>query len=229
MNVLTILLRHRLNRALFLSFTFILLSTTVQAATWYVKPSSEIPLRRGQGSRYKIIAILADGTPVTLLSENTTWAKVRLESGKEGWVLKRYLSREKPYKDQITALQAQNNTLKETVATTKQQLQDLTDLHQKTAQDLSAAIAQRDAAKTDYSKLQQDTKDVVATKQALQQTKKQLELLKKRLAALELENTGLKKSSALIWFLAGSGVLLLGLIIGLITGKRNKRRRSSLL
>jgi len=229
MNVLTILLRHRLNRALFLSFTFILLSTTVQAATWYVKPSSEIPLRRGQGSRYKIIAILADGTPVTLLSENNTWAKVRLESGKEGWVLKRYLSREKPYKDQITALQAQNNTLKETVATTKQQLQDLTDLHQKTAQDLSAAIAQRDAAKTDYSKLQQDTKDVVATKQALQQTKKQLELLKKRLAALELENTGLKKSSALIWFLAGSGVLLLGLIIGLITGKRNKRRRSSLL
>jgi len=210
-------------------FLLILLASTARAATWYVKPSAEIPLRRGQGSGYKIIAVLGDGTPVTILSEQNNWARVRLESGKEGWILKRYLGREKPFKDQIADLRAQNAALRETLATTKQQLQDLTDLHQKTAQELSASIAERDAIKAEYARLQQDTRDVVETKQALQQARAQLGELKKRLAELELENTGLKKSSSLMWFLTGSGVLLLGLIIGLITGKRNKRRRSTLL
>jgi SH3 domain protein len=210
-------------------FLLILLASTARAATWYVKPSAEIPLRRGQGSGYKIIAVLGDGTPVTILSEQNNWARVRLESGKEGWILKRYLGREKPYNDQIADLRARNAALQETLTTTKQQLQDLTDLHQKTALELSASIAERDTVKAEYARLQQDTRDVVETKQALQQARAQLGQLKKRLAELELENTGLKKSSALMWFLTGSGVLLLGLIIGLITGKRNKRRRSTLL
>ena len=213
----------------YILFCLILLASTAQAATWYVKPSAEIPLRRGMGSKYKIIAVLGNGTPVTILSEKNNWARVRLKNGKEGWILKRYLGREKPCKEQITDLQAQNEALRETLATTKKQLQDLTDLHQQTAQELSASIAERDTVKTEYSRLRQDTRDVVATKQALQQAQAQLGQLKKRLAELELENTGLKKSSALMWFLTGSGVLLVGLIIGLITGKRNKRRRSTLL
>jgi len=229
MNVSIPLFSFRPSRVFIPALLFILMASTSWAVTLYVKPSAEIPLRRGQGSRYKIIAILAEGTPVTLIAKSNNWARVRLQNGKEGWLLNRYLSREKPYKDQIEALQATNTSLQESLAATRQKLQDLTDLHQKTAQELSATIAMRDAAMADYTKLQQDTRDVVATKQALQRTKKQLAQLKQRLAALELENTGLKKSSALIWFLAGSGVLLLGLIIGLITGKRNKRRRSTLL
>ena len=198
------------------------------AATWYVKPSAEIPLRRGQGSEYKVIAVLADGTPINLISEDDKWAQVRLESGKEGWVLKRYLSREKPYKAQITSLQAENAALRETLATTREKLQALTDLHQKTADELSTTIAASEAIRADYTKLQEETKNVVETKQSLLLAKKQLAQLKKRIAELELENTGLKKSSALIWFLAGSGVLFLGLIIGLISGARNRRRRSLL-
>ena len=39
----------------------------------------------------------------------------------------------------------------------------------------------------------------------------------------------LKNNSSLIWFLAGSGVLLLGLLIGVIAGKKSKKRYSSLL
>jgi SH3 domain protein len=210
-------------------FSLLFLLSTAQAATWYVKPSAEIPLRRGQGTGYKIIAVLADGTPVTLLSEGNKWVRVRLESGKEGWILKRYLSREKPYKDQIADLEAKNATLRQELDATKGQLTELTDLHQKTARELSACIAERDTIRNDFEQLEQDTRDVVATKNELHQARQQLEQLKKRLTALELENTGLKKSSAMMWFLTGSGVLLLGMMIGLITGKRNKRRRSSLL
>ena len=203
--------------------------STVQAATWYVKPSAEIPLRRGQGTGYKIVAVLRDGTPVTLLTDGNEWVRVRLGNGKEGWLLKRYLSREKPWKEQITALQKDNATLQQELTETREQLRQLTELHQNSGQELAACVADRDKAKADYARLEQDTKNVVATKNALQKAQQQLGQLKERMAALELENTGLKKSSAIMWFLTGSGVLLLGLIIGLITGKRNKRRRSTLL
>jgi len=211
-----------------LLFLFLLASTS-QAATWYVKPSSEIPLRRGQGTGYKIVAVLRDGTPVTLLSDGNSWVRVRLQNGKEGWILKRYLSREKPCKEQIITLQESNAMLQQELTTTREELQQLKNQQNKTEQELTACIEERDKARADYARLEQDTKNVVATKNALQKAQQQLGQLKERMAALELENTGLKKSSAIMWFLTGSGVLLLGLIIGLICGKRNRRRRSTLL
>ncbi len=108
-------------------------------------------------------------------------------------------------------------------------MSELATAHHTTEQELTDCLAARDGAKADFLQLQQDTRDVVSTKKELALARKQLEVLKKRLADLQLENTGLKKSSSLIWFLVGAGVLLVGWLIGLITGKRTKKRRSSLL
>ncbi|HHB77510.1 MAG TPA: TIGR04211 family SH3 domain-containing protein [Desulfobulbus sp.] len=215
------------------AFTFALCipatAFSAAAAGWYVKPSAEVPLRRGQGKGYKIIAVVSNGTPVKLISENNEWARIRLASGKEGWLLKRYLSPNKPLKDQVTSLQQKNSQLEEKLGETKSRLNELAAAHHKTEQELTDCFAARDKAKNDFQKLQQDTQDVVSTKKELALARKQLEVLKKRLADLQLENTGLKKSSSLIWFLVGAGVLLVGWLIGLITGKRTKKRRSSLL
>jgi len=117
----------------------------------------------------------------------------------------------------------------EKLGETKSRLDELTIAYHKTEQELTNCLATRDQAKTDFLQLQQDTQDVISTKKELALARKQLEVLKKRLADLQLENTGLKKSSSLIWFLVGAGVLLVGWLIGLITGKRTKKRRSSLL
>ncbi len=213
------------------SFTLSVPTTAFSAAgaDWYVKPSAEIPLRRGQGKEYKIIAVVSNGTPVKLIRENNGWARIRLASGKEGWLLKRYLTPNKPLKDLVTSLQQKNSQLQEKLGETKSRLDELTIAYHKTEQELTNCLAARDQVKADFLQLQQDTQDVISTKKELALARKQLEVLKKRLADLQLENTGLKKSSSLIWFLVGAGVLLLGWLIGLITGKRTKKRRSSLL
>ena len=204
-------------------------SSTVSAAQWYVKPSAEVPVRRGQGTGYKIVAVIEDGTMVTLLEENKDWAKVQLKSGKEGWILKRYLSNEKPLKEQVAALSLTKTKLKEQLAATNGRLSELLQAHNKTEQELTDCMAERDTIKADYQRLQQDTADVILTKKKLVATEQQLKELTSRLTNLQLENTDLKKSSALIWFLIGAGVLLTGWCIGLLTGKRTKKRRSSLL
>ncbi len=211
------------------SFTLSVPATAFSAAGWYVKPSAEVPLRRGQGKGYKIIAVVSNGTPVELIKENNEWARIRLASGKEGWLLRRYLTPNKPLKDQVSSLQLKNSQLQDKLGETKSRLEELATAHHKTEQELTDCLEARDQAKSDFLQLQQDTRDVVSMKKELALARKQLEVLKKRLADLQLENTGLKKSSSLIWFLVGAGVLLVGWLIGLITGKRTKKRRSSLL
>ena len=220
-------------RSIFLYCPLLLLlclcSSTMYAAQLYVKPSAEVPVRRGQGTEYKIVAVVADGTMVTLLEENEGWARVQLKSGKQGWILKRYLSSDKPLQDQVAALTQAKIQLKEQLTKTDGRLTELLQVHNKTEQELTDCMARRDTIKADYQRLQQDTADVVLTKKKLAETQQQLSELTNRMTDLQLENTGLKKSSALIWFLVGAGVLLTGWCIGLLTGKRTKKRRSSLL
>ena len=104
----------------------LLAAVTGWAENLYVKPSSEITMRRGMGTDFKIIAVLKDGTPVELLAEADDWAQVRLESGKEGWVLRRFLSATPPLGQQGEQLQREKEVLTETTQSLKNRVDQLT-------------------------------------------------------------------------------------------------------
>ena len=186
-------------------------------------------LRRGQGSDFKIDAVISDGTKVELLEVDGDWAKIQLANGKEGWTLRRYLSDKKPLQDQIVELEQEKKVLEEKLAQTNNRLAQLTDVNSGTAQDLNACLVERDGVKNDFERLQQDTTDVVQTKELLTTTEKRLSEMSERLVGLEVENTEMKKNSSMRWFLTGGGVLLAGLFLGIIMGKRSKRRYGSLM
>ncbi|MBW1636714.1 MAG: TIGR04211 family SH3 domain-containing protein [Deltaproteobacteria bacterium] len=199
------------------------------AAEWYVKPTTEVLLRRGQGSDYKIDAVISDGTKVERLEVDGDWAKIQLANGKVGWTLRRYLSDKKPLKDQVAELEQEKRELEEKLAETNNRLVQLTDVNSGAAQDLNACLVERDGVKSDFERLQQDTTDVVQTKELLVITEKRLSEMSERLVGLEVENTEMKKNSSMRWFLTGGGVLVFGLFLGLIVGKRSKRRYGSLM
>ncbi len=205
------------------------LSPDLFAAEWHVKPSTEVPVRRGQGTEYKIVTVVKSGTRVSLIEVDGDWANVRLVSGKEGWILKRYLSDEQPLQDQISDLQQNKVQLEEGLVETDARLTELIQVHGQTEQDLTVCMAERNSTNEDYQLLQQETADVVQTKKRLTATEKQLNEITNRLTELQLENTDLQKKTSLIWFLAGAGVLFTGLLIGFLSGKRNKKRSNSLL
>ena len=111
--------------ALIVALSLFLAAEAVQAETRYIVPSSEIAIRTGQGTGYKIIAIVRDGTAVELLEENDSYAKVRLVDGKEGWIIKRFLSEEPPLQERVASLQEENKQLKEKELETIKQLEDI--------------------------------------------------------------------------------------------------------
>ncbi|HID70701.1 MAG TPA: TIGR04211 family SH3 domain-containing protein [Desulfobacterales bacterium] len=216
---------------IFLSIQFCLLflfNTSVPAKTSFVKPSSEVVVRRGQGTDYKIIAMIKDGTSVEFLEESNNYARVRLANGKEGWMLKRFLSDEPPLKELVVSLRTEREEMKQKELKTNQKLEAITSTLSQTEYELDATLEERDQLKTAFQTLQEDTADVVQIKKNLDKTARENKALTQKLALVKQESDNLRNDSALKWFLAGAGALLLGIIIGRMPS-RPRRRKPSLL
>lgn len=203
-------------------------TTAALAQTRYVKPSTEIVVRRGQGNEYKIIAMLTDGSPVELLEEGDTYTKIRLANGKEGWVMKRFLSEEPPLNEIVASLRIEKEARKQKEIEVTQELATITAILSQAEKDLASTRKDRDRLNAEYLKLQKNTANVVQIKKDFQKTAKENQLLSQKLAAIQTENKSIKNDFAFKWFLAGGGVLLVGIILGNISS-RSRRRKSSFL
>ncbi len=196
--------------------------------TRFVQPSVEVPLRRGQGTEYKIIKLIKDGDRVELLETGESWARIRVESGAEGWIPKRFLSKQAPPVKQVQILKTENDRLKQENSRLQNQLQELSGVQSTTGNELSACIAERDTLKTRYQTLTAETADVMAIKKQAEQTRQEMERIQAAMQEVQQQNNDLRRKTALSWFLAGGGVLMVGWIIGLITCRSRKRRPSLL-
>lgn len=213
---------------LLVTFSTVLFSgSPLSAKTYYVKPSSEVVVRRGQGTEYKIIAMVKDGVAVEFLEESDSYAKVRLQNGKEGWMLKRFLSTAPPLEEVVTTLQTEKEELEERASETALKLEEVSSVLAQTKMELESTLAEKNQIMTNYQVLKRDTADVVQIKTDLLQRTRENETLIQELASLREENNNLKENTAIKWFLTGGGVLLIGMFLGKISGQ--SRRKKSLL
>ena len=216
-----------------------LISSPLSAETQYVIPSSEIPVRRGQGTDYKIVALISDGTEVEVIERGDSYSLVRLANEKEGWILTRFLSDDPPLTEVVATLTSENEALKlqeqqsaqKLMLQEQQSIQKQEELSQalaETEQKLEATDAEKAAITASFEKLTKDTANVVEIKKKLTETVNENKSVKQKLTTLTRENEELKSDERINWFLAGGGVLLLGIIIGKITSRSRKRKPSLL-
>lgn len=231
-------IRRRHASSAFLSMTLLALSLPLStvlltaaeghAETRYVQPSAEVVVRTGQGNEYKIVSMVKDGASVELLKESDAYSLVRLANGREGWMLKRFLSVEPPLSDVVAALRAEKEELKQREMQAAQKYEEVSATLSRTKTDLDALVAERDKIRADFQTLQRDTADVVKIKTDLQQTAEENYQLMEKLTTLEQENSSLKKNKAINWFLAGAGVLIVGMFLGRMPSPTRKRKSSLL-
>lgn len=216
-----------------------LISSPLQAETQYVIPSSEIPVRRGQGNDYKIVALISDGTKVEVLERGDSYSLVRLANEKEGWILTRFLSDNPPLTEVVATLTSENEAIKlqeqqsaqKLILQEQQSIQKQEELSQalaETEQKLESTDAEKTAITASFEKLKKDTANVVEIKKKLTETVNENKSIKQKLTTLTRENEELISDDRINWFLAGGGVLLLGIIIGKITSRSRKRKPSLL-
>ena len=219
----------------------ILLSVSVRATyadRRYVSDMIIITLRTGQGQEYKVIKSLKTDTPVEVLEESESYLRVRTDEGEEGWVAKQYISSEVPksviirgLKKETSTLNARIEELEKDQASLSEQFKVATQRHAAKAGELekNASNSNQEASRLKI-KLAQITKK---HNTLIDQSKNVVDLIseQKRLQAknvnlntraehLQKENTDLRNTRRLQWFLAGGGVFFIGWIVGKVSRKK---------
>jgi SH3 domain protein len=206
-------------RLIFISaLSFLAYASTAAADTYSVSNESEVPVRSGQGTEYKIVSLLQNGEAVVSLEENGYWIKVRTATGREGWMLKRYLSTTpSSIADALTPLPTtEKQASEEAEKSSPVDEQPLNPL-QPGVNLLSENIQPQ--------KLESSPPPI---EQKPRERDHEIAELRDKLAEATRENKVLREAERIKWFLAGGGVLIIGWLIGLITCK-SRRRKPSLL
>ncbi len=211
-----------------------ILALSAGTAAWaettrYVTDQLEITLRSGQSTKHQILRMLKSGTPLEVLEvdKESGYTRVRTPDGKEGWVITRYLDSVPSARERLAAAQQRLTTLK----------MDNSRLS-KTVQQLNGEKAELErrlgSLQRDHQRLQQELDRIRKTSASALAIDKENKELKNRLRKLEQEhqvvlqeNENLRDRRDREWFMAGAGVILLGMGIGLIIPKIRWRRKSN--
>ena len=197
-----------------------------QAQTWYVTDSLQITLRTGPQLDRKITAMLKSGQSMEIIEKGDEWSQVRLPSGREGWVLNRFMQAEVPVKVQLEVLQKKYETLVEGAAEPLKKLKEIDGENIKLRSSLGETKRNLVELQKSYTELRKTTADARRIKKERDQLSKELSDQSKETRRLRTALAAAEKKSTLWWFITGACVLLFGFILGFAI--RPRRKRSSL-
>jgi len=203
-------------------------SVIAQAETRYISGVIEITLRTGPGTDHRVLEMVKTGQEVTILStDNQDWTLVEMPSGKQGWVMSRFITTEKPHTVSLPDTSEQNEKL-------SRQVTELLEENKKLKLDykrVQAEIADTRKALTSlnrsYEILKQETDEMVGIKAKYNESAANLTKQNKRNNEMKIELDKLRSYQNIKLFLSGAGVLLIGILLGLSVKKQ--RRKSKLI
>ncbi len=203
------------------------------AARAYITDSFKVTLRTGPTSQNKILALLPSGKRIKVLNSKDNWSYVSVLMEKrgeemEGWILSRYLITRLPWESQALSLQKENAGLKKKLATTEKERTEAANLANKVSKKLGQNTGALTQIQKDYESLKKGSAEYLELRATHEATVSALKTVQSTIQELTLENQELSSSRRNTWFVTGAMVLLLGLVIGLVLGRRQKKRKTML-
>jgi SH3 domain protein len=202
---------------------FLLSALPVWAKSMYITDRIEVGVRSGIGIEQKFIGTIKTGDRVEVLEGDQNWSKVKLANGTVGWVASRFLV------DQVklTATVADPKVLDELKGLKEQNLVLAKQL-EGYKQDREKLLKENEESKKAQQALQQEKQGRVAPeinqlKTQNAQLEKQVQELKQQAAASRQQEKNQVLTEQIGWFLAGSGVLFVGLILGWLASRGKKK------
>jgi len=197
------------------------------AETMFVTDVLKLTLRSGPSTEHKILSVVESGQQVELLEPGEDWSLVRIASGKEGFVLTRYLMPDPTHNVRLQQLQTKHKALMQQAATLLEENTRLKSEGKKIKSNLDGNDKALKKLRVDYEKLKAGSAEYIELKEKYKTASGQLAEQTKRADALDEELRSIEINQYIKWFLAGSGVLLVGFIVGF--SARRQRRRPSLI
>ncbi len=207
----------------FMGFFLIIFSNAALADTMYVSDVLKLTVRDGKGTGEKIIAVVQSGQTVEVLQPEDEWALVRLDDGKEGWVLNRYLTGKITNNIKLKLLKKKHKTLVAQSTTLLEEKVKLKEENKKFKTELDKVQKEAEELKMSYEALKTESADYINLKSKYTKTASQLSEYTEKSELLEKELTKLEFRQTVRWLLTGAGVLLLGFLIGFSARRQHRR------
>ena len=212
---------------LFIGICLAVFTGISHAESMYVTDLIKLTLRSGPSTEYKILAVVESGQQLEILESGEDWSLVRLDNDKEGYVLTRYLTPEPTHNILLEQLQEKHKALTQQAASLMEENTQLKVENKELKSNLGNTEQTLQKMDKDYKELKAGSAEFLTLKSKFKQASEHLTEQTKRAEKLDDELSRVEMNQYIKWFLAGSGVLLVGFIIGF--SARKQRRRPSLL
>ena len=219
------LLKHL--RLLGLVLLLCLFTASVYGETMYVSDILKLTLRTGPSIENKIISVLESGQMMEVVEFGDEWSRVQLPNGKEGWVLSRYLTTNETNNIKLQRLEAKHKNLMIQAAELLEENTRLKEENNRFSTQFKTNQKQLAETQSDYKALKAEAAEFLTLKTNYERTASELAEQTAKAKQLEEQLSSLEMNTYIKWFLAGSGVLVVGFIIGFST--KRQRRRPALL
>jgi SH3 domain protein len=202
---------------------------TVISSPMYITDQFEVTMRSGTSTTNEILMILKSGEEVMLLEQDpvTQYSLVKTASGKQGYVLSRFLVDIPSARQRLTALLQSTAAMKQENISLQAKISNLeADLENQLAENdhLKTTLLTTDEELDRVSIAAENTLDIVDKNMSMEST---ITELKVQQTLLVDENSELKDSTKIDWFMRGAAVALVAFLIGILVTRIRWKKKSS--
>ena len=198
--------------------------------TRYVTDQLEATLRTGESVTHRITKMLPSGTPVEVLGSNpkTGYSRIRMQDGKDGYILTRLLMDEAPPRERVIQLEAKLQELQQAPEQLTAKLAALQDQYANLERTHGKLETLKRELEAELIAVKRAAADPLAIAEERNALRKQVADLARQAEELKAKNAEIANDQGQRWFLIGGGVAFGGLLLGLILPHlRFRRQRSS--
>lgn len=199
------------------------------AETRYVTDEFEVTMRSGTSTSNSIVRMLGSGEAVTVLEEDLegNYSLVETTTGKQGYVLSRFLMPIPAARQRLAELEARFEQQKTRL---NEQSSEIAELKQSLSQEkadnsaLTTTLRASERELTEVRTAAQETLSILDQNKRLQTV---VDELRQEKAVLSETNAELTDSTRLDWFLRGGAVSLIAFIIGILVTRIRWKKQDS--
>jgi SH3 domain protein len=205
----------------------LLAAATGLAETKYVTQDLTITLRTGPGTDRKIIAFPSAGDSLEVVAPGEEYSEVRTPSGKQGFVLTRYLTAKEPPDRVLARLQRKYQQVLEKYEALKNKSSQLSGDNQGLSGELTKTKRELEQLTIEHETLKAESKQYLELKAKYTKAVKDAAEARTKSDKVDKELQQLYSSQINTGLLYGGGLIVLGFITGFIV--KRPRRRSPLM
>ncbi len=205
---------------------FVLESVPALAATLYISDELAVPLRRGPSNGHRILhAGLPSGMALEVLGEDKAagFTQVRTPNGTEGWVPTQFLTGQPIARDRLAAANRRVESLEAQMKALRENYQEVRGARTEVEGRAGELDKQVDTLQAELADIRRVSANAIANHEENQQLKADNQSLLTQATQLTERVAQLERNAMLHWLLAGGGLMLLGLILGVWLKSRPRR------